>query len=325
MTTVPGFAAPVPAPLPGDHAGTRVDRVDSSRDVAIFFGALWIGTGLVIVLNWRLNVAIGGPALHPNEYPFELGIYVLWALLSAAAVRLALQDHSVLFHAAAAVASSYAVLFLHKLIFCALQPCCYPACITLIFSGEAWETYWILLGCFMYATTVTGTWALRSIFIARTRLMHIAEAERQLASANLQAANTRIDPRYTQELFAAISERIGTNPDAADSMITVFADLLRRDLQSIERGATFADEIDALEAWARLESLRRGTRLSIDQQAEEPLRTLRVSGGPLRLAAERLANAGDRAISLRAIRKERLLDVTLNERETVTLQIEESA
>jgi hypothetical protein len=234
MTAVPPVETFVPSPGTAGAAPVTFRFVESRHAQYVrFFAALWTANGVAIIAAWLVSVRIGVPPLHPNEYPGELGIYVLWAACSSIAIYLSARVHSIVLHSAAAVVCSYAVLFTHKSIFCALQRCCYGECVRLIFSGQAWELYWILLGSFIYATTVAGSRALHAIAAIRAHSLRIAEAEQQTAAENIRAASERINAASFDRLLDGIAERIVSDARAAEAMIIATAESLRRQLREL--------------------------------------------------------------------------------------------
>jgi hypothetical protein len=226
-SAVPRSAAAVPSPRVPASARDSVSLVHAPR-VAAFFAWLWAAVALAIVGSYWISIRLGTPPMYPMEYPFIAAIYLMWAPLVPFLVALARRygPPRVLLHGAVAIVLILLKLVLHRLVFCYDYNGAWGACVLGI-RFETWLVRWYLHELLVYAATVGGTWAFDASARADRRELSVAEKERELAAAELQAAQGRIAPHEITASFALIAQKLRDNPAEAESMITSVADSLR--------------------------------------------------------------------------------------------------
>lgn len=236
---VPPAGRPVTLARASREAAANVPPMHAPR-VAAFFVTLWSVIAIAIPAAFYASTLLGSPPLHPNEYPFTAGIYLLWVPLVPAVVRLARRFAFVpgqrlrvaLIHFGAALPIIMAKLVAHKMIFCLGFPGPYLQC-ALYIRLEGWLVAWYLYEFFVYGATVAGTWAFDARERTHRRELALAEKERALAAAELHAQYGRIAPAEMTSLFASISAKIHEDANEAERMITRVADHLRLTVQSM--------------------------------------------------------------------------------------------
>jgi hypothetical protein len=204
----------------------------NARGVKSFFATLWTSIALSIAGSYYASTLLGAPPMHPREYPFIAAVYLLWVPLVPFLVALARRRTPVLIHAGVAVTLILAKLMLHRVIFCGGFGGSWSDCVLAI-RFESWLVHWYLYELLVYAATVGGTWAFDAMARAEQRELSLAEKERELAASELQAAQGHIAPQELRALFAAITEKLSSEPAEAESMITRVADSLRVSVQAM--------------------------------------------------------------------------------------------
>ncbi len=196
--------------------------------VIAFFATLWTAIGLAIVGSSWISIRLGAPPMYPMQYPFVAAIYLMWAPLVPFLVALARRygPPRVLLHGAVAIVLILIKLVLHRLVFCYDYNGAWGACVLGI-RFERWLVHWYLNELLVYAATVGGTWAFDASARAERRELSVAEKERELAAAELQAMQGRIAPHEITASFARIAQKLRDDPAEAESMITSVADSLR--------------------------------------------------------------------------------------------------
>jgi len=236
------------------HSGDSV-----ARGVSLLLASLWIAAGAAATGGFRLNEALGGRPLHPNEYPFEFAIYALTAaavpLIVAITRRVAGSPFAIPIHILAAPTFAFTLLVVHKLLFCRDL-----GCMTNMFVAQSWVGYWVTAGAARYGVTVAGVILLDSAARLRARRMLNAVHERELAAAEVQLVNTIVRPHEFESVFSSIAARIETSPAEAEEMITRFGAFLRLKVSALAaESLTLGDDIEMAHAWASLESVRRAS------------------------------------------------------------------
>jgi len=210
--------------------------------VKTFFTTLWAMIGLAIVAGYYASTLLGAPRLHPNEYPFNSAIYLLWVPLVPLLVRLARSYAPVrarrlrvlLIHAGCALSIILVKHQLHRVIFCTGFDCCYWQCVLGI-RFEAWFAHWLMNESYVYASTIAGIWAFDAMHRSHRRALALADKERELAAAELSSAEGRIAPHEVTTMLASIARKVHGDPYGAEQMITRVADQLRLAVQSMRR------------------------------------------------------------------------------------------
>lgn len=219
-SAVPRNAGTVPAPRALPSARASVSLVHAPRVIA-FFATLWTAIALAIVGSYDLSIRLGAPPMYPAEFSFIAAVYLMWVPLVPLLVAFARRTRNALLHAAVAIVLILFKLVLHRLVFCNGIDC------VLAVRLEPWFVRWVLGELLVYAATAGGTWAFEARARAEQRELAVAEKERELAAAELQAAQSSIAPHDITSRFALIAQKLRDNPAEAESMITAVADSLR--------------------------------------------------------------------------------------------------
>ena len=82
------------------------------------------------------------------------------------------------------------------------------------------------------------------------------------AQARLQALQARIRPHFMFNALNTIASLARSRPEVAEEMVEDLADLLRASLGEAARPGTLAEELELVQRYLRMESLRMGDRLS---------------------------------------------------------------
>ncbi len=99
------------------------------------------------------------------------------------------------------------------------------------------------------------------------RIEHrLAEQEKLLMTARVQALANQINPHFLFNTLTSISSLIRSQPETARMVIFKLSALLRRLLRSQEHFVTLAEELAAIDEYLDIESVRFGPRLKIEKQ-----------------------------------------------------------
>ncbi|WP_077033162.1 sensor histidine kinase [Pelomonas sp. KK5] len=131
-----------------------------------------------------------------------------------------------------------------------------------------WRAIW---GVVVYAAIATGFTAALQTQRARAAAVAAAQAESALARAELAVISGKLNPHFLFNTLNTLIALTRKDPQAAEAALLRFAGMLRYVLDT-KRSATdrvsLADEIEFLRDYLALESLRLGSRLSIDWQLD---------------------------------------------------------
>src|SRR6478736_4873186 len=99
------------------------------------------------------------------------------------------------------------------------------------------------------------------------RIEHrLQEQETLLLAAKIEALSNQINPHFLFNTLASISSLIRTQPETARMLITKLSGLLRRLLRSTDHFVTLRDEIDAIDEYLHIESVRFGPQLRVEKR-----------------------------------------------------------
>ncbi len=100
-----------------------------------------------------------------------------------------------------------------------------------------------------------------------SRIEHrLAEQERLLLSARIEALTSQINPHFLFNTLTSIASLIRSQPDTARALIVRLSALLRRRLRHHEPLVPLRDELSAVEEYLEIELVRFGDRLRIEKQ-----------------------------------------------------------
>ena len=133
---------------------------------------------------------------------------------------------------------------------------------------------------FLMRATTPFTWG--SVLVATTLLVAIPikiwnsariehrlqEQEKLLMASRLDALASQINPHFLFNTLTSISSLIRTDPETARTLIVKLSGLLRRLLRSQEHFVTLREELEAIDEYLDIESVRFGPHLRIDKQID---------------------------------------------------------
>lgn len=94
----------------------------------------------------------------------------------------------------------------------------------------------------------------------------LQEQEQLLLAARMEALTSQIHPHFLFNTLASIASLIRSQPETARTLIVKLSGLLRRLLRSHEHFVTLREEIEAIDEYLDIESVRFGPKLRIDKQ-----------------------------------------------------------
>ena len=131
------------------------------------------------------------------------------------------------------------------------------------------------------------------------RIEHrLQEQEKLLMAARVEALASQINPHFLFNTLTSISSLIRSKPETARMLIVKLSGLLRRLLRSQEHFVTLREELEAIDEYLDIESIRFGPQLR-DREAHRP-------GQPRHRRAEHAAAAARRELDqARAVAEDR--------------------
>jgi two-component system LytT family sensor kinase len=130
-------------------------------------------------------------------------------------------------------------------------------------TGLSWMTLLVLL------TTVLGV-AIPIKIWNSARIEHrLAEQEKLLMTARVQALANQINPHFLFNTLTSISSLIRSQPETARVLIVKLSGLLRRLLRSQEQFVTLREELEAVDEYLDIERVRFGPSLIVEKAIEE--------------------------------------------------------
>jgi two-component system, LytTR family, sensor kinase len=101
------------------------------------------------------------------------------------------------------------------------------------------------------------------------RIEHrLQEQEKLLMASRLDALASQINPHFLFNTLTSISSLIRSEPEKARTLIVKLSGLLRRLLRSQEHFVTLREELEAIDEYLDIESIRFGPQLKIDKQID---------------------------------------------------------
>jgi len=130
-------------------------------------------------------------------------------------------------------------------------------------AGGTWSLFWlavIVTGTVLAVATPIKIWN-------NARIEHrLQEQEKLLLAARLEALANQINPHFLFNTLTSISSLIRTQPETARMLITKLSGLLRRLLRATDHFVTLREEIDAIDEYLHIESVRFGPQLRIEKR-----------------------------------------------------------
>src|SRR5687767_3277055 len=101
------------------------------------------------------------------------------------------------------------------------------------------------------------------------RIEHrLQEQEKLLMSARVEALASQINPHFLFNTLTSISSLIRSKPETARMLIVKLSGLLRRLLRSQEHFVTLREELEAIDEYLDIESIRFGPKLRIEKSID---------------------------------------------------------
>ena len=131
------------------------------------------------------------------------------------------------------------------------------------FAPPTASLFWlgvILLGTVLTVATPIKIWN-------NARIEHrLQEQEKLLLAAKLEALANQINPHFLFNTLTSISSLIRTQPETARMLIAKLSGLLRRLLRATDHFVTLREEIDAIDEYLHIESVRFGPQLRVEKR-----------------------------------------------------------
>ena len=101
------------------------------------------------------------------------------------------------------------------------------------------------------------------------RIEHrLQEQEKLLMESRLDALASQINPHFLFNTLASVSSLIRSEPEKARTLIVKLSGLLRRLLRSQEHFVTLREELDAIDEYLDIESIRFGPQLRVEKDID---------------------------------------------------------
>ncbi len=136
-------------------------------------------------------------------------------------------------------------------------------------SDQIWLSAVVLLATVLGVGTPIKIWN-------SARIEHqLAEQEKLLMTARIEALAGQINPHFLFNTLASISSLVRTRPETARTVIVKLSNLLRRLLKSRDHFSTLRDELVSIDEYLDIETVRFGSQLRINKEiAEDTLDTV---------------------------------------------------
>jgi two-component system LytT family sensor kinase len=126
--------------------------------------------------------------------------------------------------------------------------------------SSAWTLTAILLATVLAVATPIKIWN-------NARIEHrLQEQEKLLFAAKLEALASQINPHFLFNTLTSISSLIRTKPDTARMLITKLSGLLRRLMRSTDHFVTLREELESIDEYLDIESVRFGPQLNVEKE-----------------------------------------------------------
>jgi two-component system LytT family sensor kinase len=163
----------------------------------------------------------------------------------------------------------------------------------------------------VYASTVFAVGLPLRIWNATRNEIKVAEQQRSLMQARLDALTRQINPHFLFNTLNSVSSLIRTDPQQARGVIYKLSSILRRLLRRHENFTTLRDELQFIDDYLSIEVVRFGDKLKVEKDVDagaldmqvpsmllQPLvensikhgLASKVEGGTVRLRARRAEN-----------------------------------
>jgi two-component system LytT family sensor kinase len=141
--------------------------------------------------------------------------------------------------------------------------------------GQRWPTRLFIIPApsrFMWLAVLVATVMSVAIPIKiwnSARIEHrLQEQEKLLMESRLDALASQINPHFLFNTLTSVSSLIRSEPEKARTLIVKLSGLLRRLLRSQEHFVTLREELDAIDEYLDIESIRFGPQLRVDKDID---------------------------------------------------------
>jgi len=146
---------------------------------------------------------------------------------------------------------------------------------TRLFTG--YLASWFTLDAIVYCMLLAVYHALVYYRVSQDRALRASQLEAKLAQAQLQVLRMQLQPHFLFNTLHTISALMHRDVKRADSMIAALSDLLRMSLRSVGvQEVELREEIDFLQRYLEIMSLRFGDRLTVALDIDERVLDARV-------------------------------------------------
>ena len=129
-------------------------------------------------------------------------------------------------------------------------------------APNAWLTALVILSTVLCVAVPIKIWN-------SARIEHrLQEQEKLLMAARVEALASQINPHFLFNTLTSISSLIRSKPETARMLIVKLSGLLRRLLRSQEHFVTLREELEAIDEYLDIESVRFGPRLQIEKSID---------------------------------------------------------
>jgi len=195
------------------------------------------------------------------------GVFILWNMLAGAACLCLLRERMARLPLAAGAAASFSIL----LAICALSSWGSQELLhQYLGQGKGFDPLRFQRDLLIAA--LLGGAALR-YFHLQGQLLRQQRAE---LSARIQSLQARIRPHFLFNSMNIIASLIAVDPDQAERAVEDLSELFRASLREGQNTVAIADELDLCRRYLRLEQLRLGERLRLEQHIAPLPETVRL-------------------------------------------------
>ncbi len=126
-------------------------------------------------------------------------------------------------------------------------------------AAQPWTIIVVLLATVLAVATPIKIWN-------NARIEHrLQEQEKLLLAAKIEALANQINPHFLFNTLASISSLIRTQPETARMLIIRLSGLLRRLMRSTDHFVTLREELESIDEYLDIESVRFGPQLAVDK------------------------------------------------------------
>lgn len=127
---------------------------------------------------------------------------------------------------------------------------------------NAWFVFLVVLATVLCVAIPIKIWN-------SARIEHrLQEQEKLLMAARVEALASQINPHFLFNTLTSISSLIRSQPETARTLIVKLSGLLRRLLRSQEHFVTLREELEAIDEYLDIESIRFGPKLRIEKSID---------------------------------------------------------